>query len=55
MDSWHHEGLVLPQFQLDYYSALLGMTTISFATDWLQRHAAERSSMAITGVSAAVH
>jgi hypothetical protein len=52
MDSWHNEGVVLPQFQLDYYSALLGMPTISYATDWLQRHAAEGSSVEKMGVSA---
>jgi hypothetical protein len=52
MDSWHNEGVVVPQFQLDYYSALLGMGTISYATDWLQRHAAEGSSVEQMGVSA---
>jgi hypothetical protein len=51
MDSWHHEGIVLPQFQLDYYVALLGMPTISYAADWLQNHAAEGSSAEKMAVS----
>jgi hypothetical protein len=52
MDAWHNEDVVLPQFQLDYYSALLGMLSISQATDWLQRHASDGSSVEQMGVSA---
>jgi hypothetical protein len=51
MDSWHNEGLVLPQFQLDCYGALLGMGSISDAADWLQMHAAQGSSVEAMGVS----
>lgn len=55
MDSWHNEGMVLPQFQLDCYAALLGMATILDAADWLQMHGAEGSSAEAMGVSAARH
>lgn len=53
MDSWHNEGLVLPQFQLDCYSALLGLGTICDAADWLQMHATEGSSLEAMGVGGA--
>ncbi|WIA29910.1 hypothetical protein OEZ86_000010 [Tetradesmus obliquus] len=51
MDSWHNEGLVLPQFMLDCYSAMLGMASISDATDWLQMHATLGSSVEDMGAS----
>lgn len=46
MDGWHNESLVLPQFQLDYYLAVLGQAAIVSATDWLQAHIAGSSSLA---------